>query len=243
MATLRREASTHAPKVMSRSLKHHYVTLLLVRLSCSRASTHTSLKAQVVTFRALSVHRPCWSASGPQQCMTPQQACQQGRCAHASEGAAAQVGAPGLGKTCFIRNVVAGIPGAAGGRAQLGDLAAPPARTRLGLFQSAPEALATRFDVGAAADANAVYHFCFQARQPGRAERLPPRLEPGRMRARVWVRSHVGAACFCWASDYATMGCSAPRRPGECAGEPLCAAQPGRSLSPGAWVLLGQQRR
>jgi hypothetical protein len=97
------------------------------------------------------------------------------------------VGAPGLGKTCFIRNVVAGIPGAAGGRAQLGDLAAPPARTRLGPFQSAPEALATCFDVGAAADANAVYHFCFQARWPGRRERLLPRFRAGGLRARACV--------------------------------------------------------
>lgn len=71
-----------------------------------------------------------------------------------------QVGAPGLGKSCFIRNLVGGMRGAAA-HAE-GDEA--PAPTPLSAFRVLPDALCTRFDVASQADANAVFHFSVQAR-------------------------------------------------------------------------------
>lgn len=70
------------------------------------------------------------------------------------------MGAPGLGKSCFIRNLVGGMRGAAA-HAE-GDEA--PAPTPLSAFRVLPDALCTRFDVASQADANAVFHFSVQAR-------------------------------------------------------------------------------
>lgn len=70
------------------------------------------------------------------------------------------MGAPGLGKSCFIRNLVVGMHAAAAHGE--GDEAPPP--TPLTAFRASPDALCTRFDVASQADVNAVFHFSVQAR-------------------------------------------------------------------------------
>lgn len=78
------------------------------------------------------------------------------------------MGALGLGKSCFIRNVAVSIPGAELLHAHLADPdAAAPAPTSLRAFRAAPEALCSRFDVGSLANDNAVFHFCFQVLEAG----------------------------------------------------------------------------